>query len=171
MSEEKLGAKVTRMKYKAQDTAKFGMTMFKFGLLVAALGTLVFGSFRISQNLERAALDGVIVVPLEYRRDLFEIPGSGYKLQIVRLTGNETTLGDQIYKRKMLELQMEAYNRGVAMESEILQKKRKQIAEFEANEREIRGVQLRKEVADQLDIAEEDRESLNELLKLTANEP
>ncbi|MAG39706.1 hypothetical protein CMI41_01940 [Candidatus Pacearchaeota archaeon] len=117
-----------------------------------------------NQDLERDALEGILMSPLEYKKDLFEIPYSGYKVQLVRLNGKEHTLADIVYRKKMSEEQLKAHGESLEWEKKAILEKQEKYDEIQNQKRIQKGRQLVKDTGELLELHPDDRQSLNDTI-------
>ncbi len=117
-------------------------------------------------DLEKEARQGVIVTPLEYRKTFMRFPSLGYKVVIENITDKEEnlTLAEIVYRQKMLEQQRMAVSNSIHLKAQAVQKERETEAAIVEYEKTERSKKLVKEVGDALEISEEDREGLANIL-------
>jgi len=156
------------------DTLTGIVNKFIFALKFTLYAFIIGGPFYLgwtwNQNLEREALKGVLLSPLEYKRDLFEIPRSGYKVQLVRITGKEQSLGETVYLQSMREEQLKAYGQHLEWQKRSLQEKSDKYDEIQEQKRVAKGRKAVKDIGDSLELQEDEMESLNETISAALGE-
>ncbi len=137
-----------------------------FTILVTCTCTPAYFAWTTRGDLEKQAREGVIVTPLEYRETFMEFPSLGYKIVIENITDNDTdmTLADIVYKQGMLEQQRMAISNAIYLKSEAIKKQKEAQEAIHELERVQKQEKLAKDVGDALEISDEDKEGLVNIL-------
>ena len=139
------------------------------GLAIAAWPT--YWAWTTRGALEKAAMEGVVVIPLEYKRTLLTWDSLGYKLVLERLTEeNNISIGDVTYQLLALEAQRRAMIHGIKARDRAHQLQRKKIELIAIQQEKSKSKQLLKEVGEYAGLDDEDRKSLEELLTTEIND-
>ena len=141
------------------------------GLTILAIGSTMtcapaYFAWTTRGDLEKEARKGVIVTPLEYRETFMKFPALGYKIVIENITDDEEnlTLAEIVYRQKMLEQQRMAISSTIHLKAQAVQKERETEAAIVEYERVERSKKLVQDVGNALEISEEDREGLANIL-------
>ena len=133
---------------------------------IAIIGCVAHFSWTANMELERAALKDVVVIPLEYKRTMMTFESLGYKIVLERITKGDgkDTIARIVYAEDLLAQQKATIRRAVALKSSHIAKQEAALAELEAEKRVLKVAELKEDIAEVLEIDNEDRDSLNDTL-------
>ena len=118
-------------------------------------------------ELEKEAREGVIVTPLEYRNVIARFPSLGYKLVLENISDDREnlSLGEIVYKQKMLEQQKAAITNAIHLKAKAIEREKIRAQAIEEFEIEQRNEQLLDQVGEVMEISKEDQADLRAIIQ------